>query len=96
MVDTSAWEDLNLHPLIHKALGINGFSKPMPIQSRAITAAVQKRKDVLGAAQTGSGKTLAFGLPIIQVSHCPVVHMYCHNFLVCSGFCAHSWEFMHF
>ncbi|GMH35913.1 hypothetical protein BSKO_03781 [Bryopsis sp. KO-2023] len=65
--DTSAWDDLDLHPLIMKALGGLKFAHPMPIQSRSIPAAVRDRKDILGAAQTGSGKTLAFGLPIIQM-----------------------------
>ncbi|CAD7697637.1 unnamed protein product [Ostreobium quekettii] len=66
-VDVSAWGDLDLHPLIYKAVSKLGFESPTPIQSYCLAAAIQKRKDVVGAAQTGSGKTLAFGIPILQL-----------------------------
>lgn len=41
------------------------FSKPTPIQAKAIPEALQGR-DVIGLAQTGSGKTAAFSIPILQ------------------------------
>ncbi|KAI3629207.1 hypothetical protein CBS9595_000279 [Malassezia furfur] len=41
------------------------FTKPTPIQARAIPEALQGH-DVIGLAQTGSGKTAAFSIPILQ------------------------------
>ncbi|HZW27254.1 MAG TPA: DEAD/DEAH box helicase [Trueperaceae bacterium] len=42
-----------------------GYTKPTPIQSQTVPAALAGR-DVLGLAQTGTGKTAAFVLPILQ------------------------------
>lgn len=41
------------------------FTKPTPIQAKAIPEALQGH-DVIGLAQTGSGKTAAFSIPILQ------------------------------
>ena len=41
-----------------------GITEPTPIQSHAITIALDGG-DVMGLAQTGSGKTAAFGLPLV-------------------------------
>ena len=57
--------DLGLDPKILKALGDIGYTKPTPIQARAIPPALQNR-DVLGIAQTGTGKTGAFTLPTVH------------------------------
>eukprot|EP00771_Trimastix_marina_P000611 gnl/Trimastix_PCT/1629.p1 GENE.gnl/Trimastix_PCT/1629~~gnl/Trimastix_PCT/1629.p1 ORF type:complete len:761 (+),score=266.01 gnl/Trimastix_PCT/1629:38-2320(+) len=64
--DSSAWDAMNLHPLLMQAIREKRFAAPMPIQERSIPAALFDGKDVLGAAETGSGKTLAFGIPIAQ------------------------------
>ena len=40
------------------------FSKPTPIQSQAVAAALNGR-DVIGVARTGSGKTAAFLWPLL-------------------------------
>src|SRR5690349_8922727 len=56
---------LKLHPSLIKGIKELGFSKPTPIQTDAIPAALGGR-DVLACAMTGSGKTAAFLLPILQ------------------------------
>lgn len=59
------FEDLQLSPLLLKALKEKGYIEPSPIQEKAIPH-ILKSRDVLGCAQTGTGKTAAFALPIIQ------------------------------
>ncbi|HEY6825373.1 MAG TPA: DEAD/DEAH box helicase [Gemmatimonadaceae bacterium] len=56
---------LKLHPSLIKGIKELGFSKPTPIQTDAIPAALDGR-DILACAMTGSGKTAAFLLPILQ------------------------------
>src|ERR1044072_3947984 len=56
---------LELHPLILKAVRAAGYSEPTPIQRRAIPVILEGR-DLIGAAQTGTGKTAAFVLPILS------------------------------
>src|SRR5688572_21071089 len=48
-----------------RAVASEGYSKPTPVQERAIPHVLEGR-DVLGCAQTGTGKTAAFALPILQ------------------------------
>jgi ATP-dependent RNA helicase RhlE len=60
--------DLKLSPPILRALEIEGYSIPTPIQTQAIPH-VLSGKDVLGCAQTGTGKTAAFALPILHRLH---------------------------
>jgi len=62
----SAWETLNLHPLLQRNLALAGFKTPTPIQAAALPPSMLNRKDVIGTAETGSGKTLAYALPIVQ------------------------------
>jgi ATP-dependent RNA helicase RhlE len=57
--------DLNLSPLLLKALKAEGYETPTPIQAQAIPP-VMAGKDLLGIAQTGTGKTAAFALPILH------------------------------
>lgn len=59
------FKDLHLVEPIQKALESEGYTKPTPIQERAIPELLQG-KDLLGCAQTGTGKTAAFAIPILQ------------------------------
>ena len=59
------FDELQLSPLLLKALDQKGYTKPSPIQEQAIPY-VLNGQDLLGCAQTGTGKTAAFALPIIQ------------------------------
>lgn len=60
------FKDLQLIEPILKALTLQGYANPTPIQQQAIPFVLQK-KDLLGCAQTGTGKTAAFAIPIIQL-----------------------------
>jgi ATP-dependent RNA helicase RhlE len=52
-------------PNINAAIQAAGYSRPTPIQKKAIPLVLQGR-DVLGLAHTGTGKTAAFVLPILH------------------------------
>ena len=60
-----SFESLNLHPDILKGIRDLGFTRPTPIQAKAIPPVLEER-DVIGLAQTGTGKTAAFVLPILD------------------------------
>ncbi|WP_269518959.1 DEAD/DEAH box helicase [Alteromonas sp. BMJM2] len=60
-----SFSQLGLAEPLLKAIEKQGFSKPSPIQEKAIPV-VMEGKDVLAAAQTGTGKTAGFGLPILH------------------------------
>ena len=57
--------EFQLHPDLLTGVKELGFTRPTPIQSDAIPAAMTGR-DVLACAMTGSGKTMAFLLPILH------------------------------
>ena len=59
------FRDLGLIAPTLTALKEQGYTKPSPIQEKAIPPAL-KGRDVLGCAQTGTGKTCAFATPILQ------------------------------
>ena len=59
------FKELGLAEPILKALQVEGYENPTPIQEQAIPILL-KGKDLLGVAQTGTGKTAAFGIPILQ------------------------------
>jgi ATP-dependent RNA helicase DDX27 len=59
------FEDLKLSRPLLASVKQLGWTKPTPIQSRAIPVAMQGR-DLLGSAVTGSGKTGAFLLPVME------------------------------
>ena len=56
---------LGLSEPILKAITETGYTKPTPIQAKAIPL-VLEGKDVLAAAQTGTGKTAGFTLPLLE------------------------------
>jgi ATP-dependent RNA helicase DDX24/MAK5 len=66
-LDMSAWDQFGLDSVLIRALRHLGFPHPTEIQAKTLPAALQQRRDILGAAETGSGKTFAFALPIIQL-----------------------------
>ncbi|GCB18594.1 ATP-dependent RNA helicase dbp9 [Aspergillus awamori] len=59
------FETLNLDPRLRQALIKEKFTKPTPVQAKAIPLALAG-KDILARAKTGSGKTAAYVLPILQ------------------------------
>jgi ATP-dependent RNA helicase DeaD len=63
--EISLFSDLNISPVILKAITELGYETPTPIQAQAIPLLLEG-KDILGQAQTGTGKTAAFGIPLIE------------------------------
>ncbi len=59
------FDAFELHQDIIRAVALNGYEAPTPIQAKAIPSILTGR-DLLGLAQTGTGKTAAFVLPIIH------------------------------
>jgi len=59
------FNSLGLHPSILRGIDDLGFTRPTPIQTKAIPEALEGH-DLLAGAATGSGKTAAFLLPILQ------------------------------
>jgi len=59
------FSDLGLSPALVKAVAEKGYTKPSPIQEKAIPPIIEG-KDVLASAQTGTGKTAGFTLPVLQ------------------------------
>lgn len=60
------FEQLGVIPAILTAIEKEGYTKPTPIQEKAIPI-VLKGDDLIGCAQTGTGKTAAFSIPILQL-----------------------------
>lgn len=58
------FSEMNLEPLLLKALERMNISKPTPVQSQAVPASLDG-SDLIAVAQTGSGKTLAFALSML-------------------------------
>jgi ATP-dependent RNA helicase RhlE len=59
------FEQFSLDPRLLTGVKEAGFTKPTPIQERAIPVALEGR-DLIGLAQTGTGKTASFLLPILE------------------------------
>jgi ATP-dependent RNA helicase RhlE len=57
---------LGLSADLLRAIADQGYSKPTPVQSRAIPV-ILEGKDILAGAQTGTGKTAGFALPLLQL-----------------------------
>jgi ATP-dependent RNA helicase RhlE len=68
------FEKLKIIEPIVKALKSEGYTKPTPIQEKAIPILLQ-RKDLLGCAQTGTGKTAAFAIPVLQLLHTDEIYV---------------------
>jgi len=69
-----SFENLNLHPLVLKAIVDSGYSTPTPIQKQAIPELLAGH-DIMASAQTGTGKTAAFMLPALhRLAIPPKVH----------------------
>lgn len=66
--DTISFEDLGLSHELLSAIKECGYTKPTPIQEKAIPIILMSR-DMIGKAQTGSGKTASFTLPMIDILH---------------------------
>jgi ATP-dependent RNA helicase RhlE len=64
-VTESPFSSLGLAEPLLRALTVEGYTQPTPIQIQTIPLILSGR-DVLGIAQTGTGKTAAFGLPMLQ------------------------------
>ncbi len=61
-----SFKSLGLSDALLKAINKQGYTKPSPIQEKAIPI-ILERKDVLASAQTGTGKTAGFTLPMLQI-----------------------------
>lgn len=60
------FNDLGLNESLIKAIQDAGYTKPTPIQAKAIPL-VLNGEDLLAGAQTGTGKTAGFTLPILHL-----------------------------
>ncbi|WP_164100572.1 DEAD/DEAH box helicase [Candidatus Laterigemmans baculatus] len=63
--EPTRFADLDLSPIMLKALARAGFETATPIQAGLIPLALEGY-DVIGQARTGTGKTAAFGIPILE------------------------------
>ncbi|MCK5313395.1 MAG: DEAD/DEAH box helicase [Desulfobacteraceae bacterium] len=61
-----SFENLGLSVELLQAIKSQGYTKPTPIQAKAIPE-IFKGRDILAGAQTGTGKTAAFSLPLLQM-----------------------------
>jgi ATP-dependent RNA helicase DeaD len=63
--DDASFDNMDLSPVMRRALKKAGFTHPSPIQAALIPLALDGM-DVIGQARTGTGKTAAFGIPILE------------------------------
>lgn len=66
LTQSKAFDSLGLSTELLRAITERGYTKPTPIQQKAIPV-IFEGKDILAAAQTGTGKTAGFALPILQM-----------------------------
>ncbi|CAN7946957.1 unnamed protein product, partial [Ixodes hexagonus] len=62
---TVMFHEMGLDDRLLKAIAKLGWTKPTPIQEKAIPL-ILEGKDVLARARTGSGKTGGFAVPVVQ------------------------------
>ena len=60
-----SFDQLDLSPVMRRALRQAGFTQPSPIQGQLIPLALEG-EDVIGQARTGTGKTASFAIPILE------------------------------
>ncbi len=60
-----SFSSLGLTPELLRAVSVQGYTDPTPVQREAIPLVLAGR-DLLAGAQTGTGKTAAFVLPMLQ------------------------------
>ena len=60
------FQSLGLIEALLKAVRLQGYEPPSPIQQKAIPS-ILEGLDVLASAQTGTGKTAGFTLPMLQI-----------------------------
>ena len=63
--DDASFDNMDLSPVMRRALEKAGFTHPSPIQAALIPLALDGL-DVIGQARTGTGKTAAFAIPILE------------------------------
>ena len=64
-MSSMSFEQLELDPILVRALARMGYARPTTIQSQVIPEAMNGR-DIMASAPTGTGKTAAFLLPVCQ------------------------------
>jgi ATP-dependent RNA helicase DeaD len=62
----TSFDQLDLSPVMLRALRRAGYSEPTSIQAQVIPPALESL-DIVGQARTGTGKTAAFGIPILEL-----------------------------
>lgn len=65
-VEKTSFDQLDLSPIMLRALHRLGYATPSPIQSQVIPPALDG-SDIIGQARTGTGKTAAFSIPILEM-----------------------------
>ncbi|KAG6375381.1 P-loop containing nucleoside triphosphate hydrolase protein [Boletus reticuloceps] len=66
-VGGGSFQSMGLHPHLLRALTIQGYRTPTPIQRATIPSLLATPpRDLVGMARTGSGKTLAYMVPLVQ------------------------------
>lgn len=61
----ASFDDMDLSPVMRRALASAGFETPSPIQAELVPLALEGY-DVIGQARTGTGKTASFMIPILE------------------------------
>lgn len=64
--EITSFKQLDLSPVMQRALTRLEYDEPSPIQAQVIPPALDGR-DIIGQARTGTGKTAAFSIPILEM-----------------------------